>query len=347
MSVLMAALSGVVLTLALAGCAALSVTHTFLDAAARGSNAAMLPASHADDCASEPCIYVSSFSGEAAYLFSPDGKDNTRAKLIYGRSTGLEDPSGIALDAGRNIYIADQEANGVFVFAPGVIGNVRPTRTISGDATGIARPEGITLDQKGRLYVANQGQNYVPPSVATFAAGSNGNVAPTQLISGNSTGLVRPLDVAIGPDGDEYVADFGNSGETINVYAPHADGNVAPLRAIGGSNTLIFDAASIAVDTTGELYVANAGQSGGAAILVFAPGASGNVAPSRSISGGQTLLNPAGLALDGDFVYAVNQARYEMGYITVYPKTASGGVAPTKVIKTHPAFGLAQFLVVR
>jgi hypothetical protein len=77
------------------------------------------------------------------------------------------------------------------------------------------------------------------------------------------------------------------------VFAPGANGNVAPLRAIGGPRTGLSGAGGVALDPVGELYASNTFDfsASGSSITVYAPGASGNVAPLRTIQGPTTRLN--------------------------------------------------------
>jgi len=80
----------------------------------------------------------------------------------------------------------------------------------------------------------------------------------------------------------------------------------------------------------GTLYVAN---SAGNSVTVYAPGATGDVAPTRSISGVATgLLGPTGLALDGaNNLYVTNPIGVNHS-VTVYAAGASGDVAPIRTI---------------
>src|SRR5580704_15802837 len=66
-------------------------------------------------------------------------------------------------------------------------------------------------------------------------------------------------------------------------------------------------------------------------VLVFAPGASGNVAPVRTISGVSTgLSTPIGIGVDSQgSVYVANR---EGGSVTVYPALANGDVAPVRTL---------------
>jgi len=64
---------------------------------------------------------------------------------------------------------------------------------------------------------------------------------------------------------------------------------------------------------------------------VYPPGASGNVAPARTISGINTGLNsPAGIALDSaGNLYVTNNSGNS---ITVFAPGATGNVAPARTI---------------
>jgi hypothetical protein len=85
----------------------------------------------------------------------------------------------------------------------------------------------------------------------------------------------------------------------ITVYPAGATGDIPPQRSISGSNTGLFFPLGIAVDAQGNIYASTAqtvvqGQNRPAAIVVFGPGANGNVAPTAVISG-----NLTGLATPG------------------------------------------------
>jgi sugar lactone lactonase YvrE len=123
---------------------------------------------------------------------------------ISGSKTGLNIPTGIALDASRNIYVANFVYPGsVTIYAAGANGNVTPIRTIAGSNTGLNRPDGIALDANANIYVANNpygialGGDGFRSSLTVYAAGANGNVAPIRTIVGRTTRLHQPTGVAI------------------------------------------------------------------------------------------------------------------------------------------------------
>jgi hypothetical protein len=76
----------------------------------------------------------------------------------------------------------------------------------------------------------------------------------------------------------------------VYVYDIAADGSLSgPSRTIAGANTTLNRPTSIAVDDTGRLFVVNYGEfpNQGHDVAVFAPGASGDVAPVETLLVGQ------------------------------------------------------------
>jgi hypothetical protein len=183
------------------------------------------------------------------------------------------------------------------------------------------------------MYVANYGGN----DISLFPVSANGNVGPgANTIAGSNTGLVGPRGVAVGSTGKIYVASSNWAGtDRVTVYPAGAAGNVAPAQTISGSNTGLSNIYGIALDAVGDIYVASAAQNGPGAqsVNVFAPGATGNVVPIRTISGAFTgLSEPIGLALDptGN-LYVVNQAGGNTA-VDVFAPLANGNVAPIQTI---------------
>ena len=147
--------------------------------------------------------------------------------------------------------------------------------------------------------------------------------------------------------GSEYGA------QSVTVYPVTATGNVAPSQAITGGMTKLVAPYGIAVDSGGYIYVADylgAGTGTGnnyGAVEIFAPGATGNVAPVGYISGNATgLSGPAGAAinpLNGN-LYVLNDGNYS---ISIYSPGSTGDVAPIATIAgrrtklTGGGFGLA------
>jgi sugar lactone lactonase YvrE len=92
---------------------------------------------------------------------------------------------------------------------------------------------------------------------------------------------------------------------------------------------------SLAVSPDGTIYVTDwSGQTG--SVTVYAPGATGNVAPIQTISGSNTGIdNPNAVAVDSKgriYVSSTPPGSTAGCCITIYAKNANGNVAPIRSI---------------
>lgn len=181
----------------------------------------------------------------------------------------------------------------------------------------IAIPAGnvasIASDGDGNLLMAGWDDQGV--FIKTLGT-SLSKVTPPLLrtIAGSATGLYTgtvfwghqpDLQIALDPDSQElyvYNASADHAQVQVLVFAARADGNVAPIRRLAGPATGISPPEGIgfnkiAVSSDGRLFVAEPHRR----VLVFAPGAAGNVAPSQLIqdatSGTLTLDAQGGIAV--------------------------------------------------
>jgi hypothetical protein len=293
------------------------------------------------------CIYVTDranprrqFMKVAVWGANADG-NVPPARRIFGFATKLKDSEGIAVDAKHDVYVLNQQPTwSVAVYGKDARGDAPPLRTISGSKTELSWSQDVAVDAARNIYVANGDDGPGPASVTVYAAGASGNVAPIRMITGTKTGLANPFGVAVDAKGYVYVSNFSRTGGSVVTFRPGANGNAAPVRTIVGSNTGLWAAAGIAIDAQGYVYVAGLGGPSSVCgiVEVFAPGASGNVAPVRVISGSNAVMNaPFGVAVDdGGRVYVANQYEQdECGagpLITVYAAGATGNVAPIATI---------------
>ena len=200
-------------------------------------------------------------------------------QTIAGPATGLNVPSGVAVDSKDNLYVSNLQGASVEVFAlpsasptaspsptpsptasptatptgatptpsptvaptPTPI-NIGPVDTISGAASGISQPTGLALDTGDNIYVSDQASTICTPAcpaILEFAKGSNGATAPIEYIAGSHTGLVAPTDVKVDTNGNIYVADEKAGSGVIYVFAKGAYGNVAPTATLNATGALI------------------------------------------------------------------------------------------------------------
>jgi hypothetical protein len=229
---------------------------------------------------------------------------------------------------GGQLYVST--ANSILHFnqAETSNGNIAPVGTINGSSTQLSSPQHLFLDTANdRLYVANQGGS----SVLIFdgASTANGNIAPTRVISGASTKLSAPIDVALDATNNLlYVAD----GTSILVFASASsvNGNTPPVRNINSGVSI----GGILVDATNnQLYFTDPGDN----IVDRLDGASSQdvvTVVGGEISGANTgLSQPRGLALDASNRLLVSNSASPAS-ITVYPNAGSnsGNITPTVTI---------------
>src|SRR5271156_3313984 len=254
-------------------------------------------------------IFVANPTANSLSVF-PVGS-NGNVPSLFTR-TFLGQPSGIAYWKG-NLYVTNTGGPGGYsVTAYPVSGGRRPAPLFTISGRQLIIPQGVALDSAGNIYVVNGGiesgdQSSDPPSVTIYRAGSKKHDAPMARIRGPKTGLKNSQAIALDSHGYIYVSNQGENGEpdSITVYSPGSKGNVAPARIISGSATLLSAPEGVAVDSNGRLFVSSGAagppQSSNAAVLVFAPGSNGNVAPFASIDCNcAKLRTPGAITLDSN-----------------------------------------------
>jgi hypothetical protein len=112
-------------------------------------------------------------------------------------------PQGSLVDpVTEDYYVVDDGDSSLNIFAPGASGSDAPIRRIVG--SNLPGAQSVDLDAGGNAYVSNyetpgDGNNAFDGSVTVFAPDANGNAVPIRTIYGSSTGIVRPVGIAVGP----------------------------------------------------------------------------------------------------------------------------------------------------
>ncbi len=194
-------------------------------------------------------------------------------QTLGGPATGLNVPSGIAVDAKQNIYVTNLLGHSVEVFSvPTPSPTPSPTATPSPTPSPTATPAGATPS----------------PTPTAAPTATPINIAPVAALSGATTGIGSPTGIALDASGNMYVSDpastiCGGTGTcpAILIFPAGSNGAVKPS-AIAGSNTKLISPSDVKIDNAGNIYVADSTSTGAGVIYVFAKGATGNVAPTTT-----------------------------------------------------------------
>lgn len=203
-------------------------------------------------------------------------------------------------------------------------------------ATGtFTSPSGWPAEQFDAFVLALGSGVPVAGQLMAFPITASGVITPTPIIQGMATKLTTPQGVYKDLNSKLWVADSqsGNTGAIIGYANPQNDGgNTAPDTLIQGpNNSLLSGPYDVCVGTSGKIYVANYGQMGTGQILIYAAGATGDVAPIAQIGGNNTgLAHPRAVAIDGaENVYVLDDT---VNSIKVWHAGNTGNVAPDQTI---------------
>ncbi len=252
---------------------------------------------------------ISTLAGNGSNGFSGDG--------AAAASAQLNNPTGVAVDASGNVYIADSNNRRVreVVAATGNIVTFAGTGSCclslgDGGAPANAQvlPNGVAIDASGSLIIADGSNRIRKVSGGTISTVAGNGGAGIQKDGGTATNaaLFTPYGVAADSAGNIYVADFGNArirkvivGGIITTIAGGSAGDSGPA-AVAGLN----QPTAAARDSSGNIYIAekNAHRvrkiASDGTISTFAgtglPGSSGDGGAAASAM----LNNPQGVAVD-------------------------------------------------
>ena len=226
-------------------------------------------------------------------------------------SATLSNPSGVAVDAAQNIYIADTGNNVVRVVGAesGVILPMTPPGFLNA-------PQGLATDAQSNLYIADTGNNivrvisqktgYINVVAGTGTSGYSGDTGQAAAAK-----LKAPAGVTVDANGNVYIADTGNNvvrkvTAATGVITTIAGTGTAGNTGDGGAATsaTLNGPSQIAVDAAGDVYVACSGSSSvrmisasGTISTVAGTGTSGHTGDG-GLANAAAFAAPTGVALD-------------------------------------------------
>jgi sugar lactone lactonase YvrE len=299
-------------------------------------------------------VYVADAAANEVRKFTPGGNIVRVAGTGTSGSSGdgavatsatLNTPSGVAVDAAGNVYIADTGNNKIRMVsaATGDISTIAGTGTAgyTGDqgtpaAATLNAPMQLAWSPLGILYVADTGNSVVreialnEQLITTFAG--NG----TQAFDGDggvsqAAELASPQSVAVDGNGVVYIADTGNNrirevseGEISTIAGQTSSGFNGDGTA---ANATLTAPQGVAADTAGNVYVADTGND---RVRVISAGQIATVMGGSTVGatgdGGSSaqaeLSGPAALAVaPAENLYIADSGNYEVRSISVQGNT--------------------------
>jgi YD repeat-containing protein len=208
---------------------------------------------------------ITTVAGNGTQGYSGDGGPATAAQFNY--------PHGLAVGPDGSLYIADTDNNRIRRVGPdGIITTVAGNGTAgySGDggpATSAAlnTPYGVTVGPDGTLYISDSINDAIrrvgPDGVITTVAGPGISGVVGDGGPATSAWLKVPFNVAVGPDGSLYIADYENS----RVRRVGTDGIITTVAGNGTPNSTgdggpailaaVDSPIDVALGPDGSLYV--------------------------------------------------------------------------------------------
>jgi trimeric autotransporter adhesin len=254
---------------------------------------------------------ITTVVGNGSGTYAGDGGAATNASLY--------NPTGVALDAVGNLFIADSynhrirkvDTNGIITT---VAGNGSGTYSGDGGAATNASlhyPWGVTFDAFGNFYIADQNNNYIRKVdtngiISSVAGNGNEGYAGDNGPATNAS-IRYPASVALDAADQLYFAEFFGSRvrkvDTNGIISTFAGGG-SGTDGGAATNASLINPAGVAFDSSGNLYISDLGgncvrQVDNSGMITTVAGSGGE---GYSGDGGAatnaSLAGPRGIALD-------------------------------------------------
>ena len=215
---------------------------------------------------------ITTVAGNGAPGFTSDN--------ILAVSTELNNPTGVAVDASGNLFIADTGNNRIreVNLITGVITTVAGNGTMgfSGDhglavSAALNSPAGVAVDAAGDVFIADWGDNRVREVnhatgvITTIAGNGTAGYAGDKGLAVSSE-LNGPTGVAVDSVGDVFIADYQNNrirevNHSTGVITTVAGNGIAGYNgdSLPGDGAELNGPTGVAVDAAGDVFIADWG----------------------------------------------------------------------------------------
>jgi NHL repeat-containing protein/type IX secretion system substrate protein len=214
---------------------------------------------------------ISTIAGNGTPGYSGDGLAATLAELKY--------PTGVAVDASGNIYVADRANNCVRkISSSGIISTFAGTGVagFGGDGTPataalLNEPAGVCLDGSGNVLIADENNHRIrkvnSSGIITTFAGTGADGFGGDGTPATGAAFSYPIGVNVDASGNVFVADYSNHRirkiNTSGIISTFAGSATIGYGGDGGPATLayLFYPIGTVKDPLGYVYIADNGNS--------------------------------------------------------------------------------------
>ena len=165
-------------------------------------------------------------------------------------------PSGVAVDASGNVYLAMPALSAVEKIPVSCINGANNNSCVLTLGGGFSDPLGVAVDASGNVFVADTDNDAIKEIPASCIAGANDSSCVLPL----GSGFKEPYGVAVDGSGNVYVADTFKS--AVKMISASCVANAGSIPCVASSNVApgaFAIPSGVAVDTNGNVFVADAG----------------------------------------------------------------------------------------